>query len=80
MMENKIALVNKKTKRVENVILVESFDDTSNWSTDLLDAIFVNENQIVYLNGQYDGQNFIQPTNDYLIQIGLLTLPTQESE
>jgi hypothetical protein len=72
MMENKVALVNKETKRVENIILVQSFDDAFNWNTDKVDAIPVQNNQVVYIYGLYDGENFEEPTNEHLISIGVL--------
>ena len=72
-MENRVALVNKETKRVENIILVASFDDAPNWATDKVDAVPVQDGQVVYINGTYDGEKFEEPTNEYLISIGLLT-------
>lgn len=71
-MENKVALVDKETKRVQNIILVESFDDAPNWSTSKVDAIPVQDGQIAYIYGTYNGENFEEPTNDYLESIGVL--------
>jgi hypothetical protein len=71
-MENRVALVNRETKRVENIILVKSFDDAFNWNTDKVDAIPIQNNQVVYIYGLYDGKKFEQPTNEHLISIGVL--------
>lgn len=71
-MENKVALVNKETKRVENIILVESFDDAPSWSNSKIDAIPIQDGQVVYIYGTYDGSKFEEPTNEYLISIGVL--------
>jgi hypothetical protein len=71
-MENRVALVNKETKRVENIILVASFDDAPNWATDKVDAVPVQDGQVVYIYGVYDGEKFEEPTNEYLISIGVV--------
>ena len=79
-MENKVALVNKQTKRVENIILVQSFDDAFNWNTDKVDAIPLQNNQVVHIYGLYDGEKFEEPTNEHLISIGVLAEESSESE
>jgi hypothetical protein len=77
-MEKQIALVNKITKRVENVIVVNSLskDELKSWTTDSLDAIPVTTG-LVYVHGLYDGENFNPPTNEYLIEIGLISEENQ---
>lgn len=71
-MENKVALVNKSTSRVENVIVVSSLDDAPNWETDTFSAIPIQENQTAYVYGIWDGTNFQIPENEYLISIGII--------
>jgi hypothetical protein len=78
-MEKQIALVNKTTNRVENIIVVDSFDNAQDWSTSNLDAIPVENGKVSYVNGLWNGTEFIEPTNDYLIEIGLLN-PIDEEE
>jgi hypothetical protein len=72
-MEKQIALVNKTTKRIENVLIVDSLDKDKikAWETDQLEVIPV-KGDSAYLNGLWDGENFIPPTEDYLIEIGLV--------
>ena len=72
-MEKHIALVNKTTKRVVNVLIVDSIDKDyiKQFATDELDAIAVKDST-PYINGLWDGKEFSEPTNDYLIEIGLV--------
>jgi hypothetical protein len=72
-MEKQIALINKTTKRVENVLVVDSLDKShiDQWATDELDVIAVKDST-PYVNGLWDGKEFSQPTEDYLIEIGLV--------
>jgi hypothetical protein len=72
-MEKHIALVNKNTKRVVNVLIVDSIDKDyiKQFATDELDAVVV-KNSTPYINGLWDGKEFTEPTNDYLIEIGLV--------
>ena len=79
-MEKQIALVNKTTNRVENIILVDSFDNAQDWATPTLDAIPVENGKVAYLNGLWNGTEFIEPTNDYLIEIGLLNPIDEEAQ
>jgi hypothetical protein len=79
-MEKKIALVNKTTNRVENIILVDSFDNAEDWSTSTLDVVPVENEKVPYLNGLWNGTEFIEPTNDYLIEIGLLNPIDEEAQ
>lgn len=74
-MEKQIALVNKTTKRVENVIVVNSLskDELKNWATDSLDAIPVQDGS-AYVHGLFDGEKFNPPTFEYLLEIGLVQL------
>ena len=72
-MEKQIALVNKTTKRVVNVLIVDSIDKDyiKQFATDELDAIAVKDST-PHINGLWDGKEFSQPTEDYLIEIGLV--------
>ena len=72
-MEKHIALINKTTKRVVNVLIVDSIDKDyiKQFATDELDAIAVKDST-PYINGLWDGKEFSEPTNDYLIEIGLV--------
>jgi hypothetical protein len=79
-MEKQIALVNKTTNRVENIIVVDSFDNAQDWSTSTLDAIPLENEKIAFVNGLYDGTDFTEPTNDYLVEIGLLTPIDEEAQ
>jgi hypothetical protein len=79
-MEKQIALVNKTTNRVENIIVVDSFDSAQDWATSTLNAIPVEDGKVPYLNGLYDGTEFTEPTSDYLIEIGLLTPIDEEAQ
>jgi len=80
-MEKQIALVNKTTKRVVNVLIVDTLDKDKNksWETDELEVIAVKGNN-AYLNGLWDGENFIAPTNDYLIEIGISSVKDLKKE
>lgn len=69
-MENRLALVDKKTKRVKDIILVESFDDAHLWENDETLAI-ADEDSKAYVFGLWDGKSFKLPTEDYLIEIGI---------
>jgi hypothetical protein len=72
-MEKQIALINKTTKRVENVLVVDSLEKShiAQWATDELDVIAVKDST-PHINGLWDGKEFSQPTEDYLIEIGLV--------
>jgi hypothetical protein len=72
-MEKQIALVSKATKRVLNVLVVDNLDKDyiAQWATDECDVIAVKDTT-PYVNGLWDGKKFSQPTEDYLIEIGLV--------
>jgi len=72
-MEKQIALVNKTNKRVISVLVVDSLDKShiDQWATNELDVIAVKDTT-PYINGLWDGKKFSQPTEDYLIEIGLV--------
>lgn len=79
-MEKQIALVNKTNKRVVSVLVVDNLD------TDYIAQFATNECDVVavkdttpHINGLWDGKVFTEPTNDYLIAIGLVT-PIDETE
>ena len=78
-MEKQIALVNKTNKRVISVLIVDSLDKSciQQWATSEIDVVPVKDS-IPYVNGLFDGKEFTQPTEKYLIEIGLITLPTEE--
>lgn len=73
-MENKIALVNKLDKRVKNILIVDSLDENEikMFETDEIEVIPV-KNSIPYLYGLWDGKKFIEPDNDYLLSIGIVS-------
>jgi predicted transcriptional regulator len=73
-MEKQIALVNKTNQRVINILVVDSLDKShiNQWATNELDVIAV-KNSIPYLNGLWDGKEFVPPDNEYLKEIGLIT-------
>jgi len=72
-MEKQIALVSKANKRVLNVLVVDNLDKDyiAQWATDECDVIAV-EDTTPHINGLWDGKKFTEPTNDYLIEIGLV--------
>lgn len=78
-MEKQIALISKSDNRVKNVLIVDSFDDLDSFKTEELDAIAVDKSQ-PHLHGLWDGKKFTEPSQDYLIEIGLLTLPAEPTE
>ena len=73
-MEKQIALVNKTNQRVINILVVDSLDKShiNQWATNELDVIAVKDS-IPYVNGLWDGKEFVPPDNEYLIEIGLIT-------
>jgi hypothetical protein len=70
-MEKHLALVNKNSKMVENIIIVDSYDNSSDWENDSILAI-ADEEHTAILYGSWDGENFIPPTNEKLIELGIL--------
>lgn len=70
-MEQQLALVNKQTKRVENIIVVDSYDDLELWATKEMAAVPI-DNKTVYLFGTWDGKKFTAPDDEYLTSLGLL--------
>jgi len=79
-MEKQIALVRKSDQRVDNVLVVESLEKShiEQWATDFVDVIAVKDS-IPYVHGLWDGTQFHAPENDYLISIGLLNAPVEET-
>lgn len=75
-MENLLALVDKKTKVIQNIILVESFDDAHLWANENTLAI-PDEDHEAILYGTWDGKKFKAPTEAYLIEIGV-SKPVEE--
>jgi hypothetical protein len=75
-MEKQIALVRKSDNRVVNVFIVESLDKDSikAFATDELEVVAVAKS-IPYINGLWDGKEFIAPTIDYLVEIGACAEP-----
>lgn len=73
-MEKQIALINKENKRVVSVLVVNSLEKShiDQWATDELHVIAVKDS-IPYVNGLWDGKEFIPPDNEHLKQIGLIT-------
>jgi hypothetical protein len=80
-MENQIALVNKETNRVENVLIVDSLDSKyiKAWETDEIKVIPVTDST-PYVHAFWNGKTFELPTNEYLTEIGLVTEPDPEIE
>jgi hypothetical protein len=78
-MEKQIALVNKSTQRVENLLVVDSLEKShiAAWETDALDVVAVKDS-IPYVHGIWNGTEFTPPDNEYLIEIGLLTITEEE--
>ena len=78
-MEKQIALVSKTDKRVINVLIVDSLDKSyiQQWATNEIDVVAVKDST-PHVNGLFDGKEFFPPTEEYLIEIGLITLPTEE--
>lgn len=71
-MEKKVALIRKSDNRIENIILVADFRNIEQYATDSLNAVKIEENQTAYINGVYENGEFYEPTNEYLIEIGLV--------
>jgi len=78
-MEKQIALVNKVSNRVVNILIVDNLDANyiAQFETNDCKVIAV-EDSIPYVNGLWDGEVFIEPTNDYLIELNLIK-PVDES-
>lgn len=72
-MEKQIALINKQTKRVENVLVVDSLDKDKikAFETESCDVVAIKDS-VAHINGLWDGKEFIPPTVEYLIEIGLV--------
>ena len=79
-MEKQIALVNKSTQRVENILVVDSLEKSqiAAWATDALDVVAVKDS-IPYVHGLWDGTEFHNPTTEYLKSIGLVVDLVEES-
>lgn len=80
-MEKQIALIDKATNRVKNVLVVESLDN------DYIQA-WANESTLVvpvadtpaYVHGIFDGTTFTAPDEAYLIEIGVVQIPEEPTE
>lgn len=72
-MEKQIALVSKTDKRVLNVLVVDNLDKDyiAQFATAKCDVVAVKDTT-PHINGLWDGKKFTEPTNDYLIEIGLV--------
>jgi hypothetical protein len=78
-MENHLTLIDKKTKMIKQIILVESYDDISDWGN--ADTLAIPDpDHLAILYGSWDGEDFIAPTNERLIELGLLKPVENESE
>ena len=79
-MEKQIALIDKATNRVKNVLVVESLDNDyiEAWANETTLVVPIVDSQ-AFLHGIYDGTTFAAPDHTYLIEIGLLQ-PIQEPE
>jgi len=81
-MEKQIALVDKTSKRVLNVLVVDDLDKDyiAQWATNECDVVAVKDTT-PYVNGLWDGKEFTPPDNEYLISIGLVQEnPTEGDE
>jgi hypothetical protein len=81
-MEKQIALINKTNQRVVSVLVVDSLQKShiEQWATDAIDVVAVKDS-IPYVNGLWNGEEFSQPDNEYLISIGLVQEnPTEGDE
>jgi protein involved in polysaccharide export with SLBB domain len=80
-MEKQIALVNKTNQRVVNILVVDSLDKShiNQWETNELDVIAVKDS-IPYVNGLWDGKEFLPPDNEYLKEINLITNNSAQAE
>lgn len=78
-MENRLALIDKKTKMIKSIILVESFDDVSAWENDETIAIPDSDYSAI-LYGSWDGKKFKAPTNEVLIELGIMNPIENEAE
>ena len=78
-MEKHIALINKTNNRVVNVLIVDDLgaDRIKQFETDECKVIAVKDS-VPHINGLWDGKTFTEPTNDYLIEIGLIDESTPE--
>lgn len=75
-MENHLALVDKKTKIIKSIILVESFDDISAWVN--ADTLAIPDpDHLAILYGTWDGEDFIAPSEQTLIELGI-SKPVEE--
>jgi hypothetical protein len=72
-MEKHLALVNKETNRVENVLIVDSLDKDKikAWETDLVKVIPIKDS-IPFVFGLWNGETFEPPSIEYLIEIGVV--------
>lgn len=78
-MENHLALIDKETETVKSIILVESFDDITAWeNADTLAIPDPDHSAILY--GSWDGKKFKAPTNEFLIELGILKPIEDETE
>lgn len=78
-MENLVALVDKTSHRITNIIVVATLDDAPQWDTPTLDAVPVTSGT-PYLHGTWDGKKFTPPTTEYLIELGLVSVEEPEDE
>lgn len=71
-MEKQIALVDKTTKRVVNILVVDSLDQKhiEQFATNELDVIAVKDST-PHIHALWDGKTFTEPTSDYLAEIGV---------
>ena len=79
-MEKQIALIDKATNRVKNVLVVESLDNDhiQAWANETTLVIPITDSP-AYVHGIFDGTTFTAPDNQYLIEIGVLQ-PTDETQ
>jgi hypothetical protein len=80
-MEKQIALVNKITNRVENILVVDSLDEDKiqPFATVECNVVPVTTS-IPYVNGLWNGTEFTAPTTEYLIEIGLVSKIIETTE
>jgi hypothetical protein len=79
-MEKQIALIDKATNRVKNVLVVETLDNDfiQAWANETTLVVPVTDTP-AYVHGIFDGTTFATPDDVYLLEIGVLQ-PTEEIE
>ena len=78
-MEKHLALLDKNTKMIKSIIVVDSYDNSSDWENDSTLAI-PDQDHTAILYGSWDGKKFKAPTNETLIKLGVLEPAESDAE